>query len=152
MELTIHVENGAIVEDGLQYVMNAWDENAVEAAVQLKENSNAETTLVSIGGGEENTKMIRKGFAMGIENGIQIDDPVLVDECLANLVHDLGFAKVGAGDAQFGRVDILGQSRPRLFQDLAERLLCRGDRFQQAASSKESVIKVDRRIAEKDVS
>ena len=77
VELTIHVEDGAIVEDGLQYVMNAWDENAVEATVQLKENSNAETTLVSIGGGEENTKIIRKGFAMGIENGIQIDDPAL---------------------------------------------------------------------------
>jgi len=77
VELTIHVEDGAIVEDGLQYVMNAWDENAVEAAVQLKENHNAETTLVSIGGGEENTKIIRKGFAMGIENWIQIDDPAL---------------------------------------------------------------------------
>ena len=77
VELTLHVEDGAIVEDGLQYVMNAWDENAVEATVQLKENHNAETTLVSIGGGEENTKIIRKGFAMGIENGIQIDDPAL---------------------------------------------------------------------------
>lgn len=77
VELTIHVEDGAIVEDGLQYVMNAWDENAVEATVQLKENNHAETTLVSIGGGEENTKIIRKGFAMGIENGIQIDDPAL---------------------------------------------------------------------------
>lgn len=77
VELTIHVKDGVIVEDGLQYVMNAWDENAVEAAVQLKENNNAETTLVSIGGGEENTKIIRKGFAMGIDNGIQIDDPSL---------------------------------------------------------------------------
>lgn len=77
MELNINVENGAIVEDGLQYVMNAWDENAVEASVQLKENSGAETTLVSIGGGEDNTKIIRKGFAMGIESAIQIDDPSL---------------------------------------------------------------------------
>jgi electron transfer flavoprotein beta subunit len=75
VELTIKVENGAIVEDGLQYVMNAWDENAVEAAVQLKENHGAETTLVSIGGGEDNTKIIRRGYAMGIENGLQIDDP-----------------------------------------------------------------------------
>ncbi len=79
VELTINVENGVIVEEGLQYVMNAWDENAVEAAVQLKENINAETTMVSIGGGEDNTKIIRRGFAMGIENGIQIDDPVLAD-------------------------------------------------------------------------
>lgn len=78
VELTINVENGAIVEKGLQYVMNAWDENAVEASVQLKENNNAETTLVSIGGGEDNTKIIRRGYAMGIDNGIQIDDPALV--------------------------------------------------------------------------
>ncbi len=77
VELTINIEGGAIVEKGLQYVMNAWDENAVEASVQMKENSGAETTLVSIGGGEENTKIIRRGFAMGIENGIQIDDPAL---------------------------------------------------------------------------
>ncbi len=79
VELNIKVENGGIVEEGLQYVMNAWDENAVEASVQLKENNNAATTLVSIGGGEDNTKIIRKGFAMGIESGIQIDDPALAE-------------------------------------------------------------------------
>ena len=76
MELNIGVKNGAIIEEGLQYVMNAWDENAVEASVQLKENNGAETTLVSIGG-EENTMIIRKGFAMGIENGIHVNDPAL---------------------------------------------------------------------------
>ncbi len=76
MELNIKVKDGAIVEDGLQYVINAWDENAVEAAVQLKENNGAETTLVCIGGGD-NTDMIRKCYAMGIENGIHIDDPAL---------------------------------------------------------------------------
>ncbi len=77
VELNINVENGAVVENGLQYVMNAWDENAAEACVQLKESHNAQTTLVSIGSGEDNTKVIRKGFAMGIENAIQIDDPAL---------------------------------------------------------------------------
>jgi len=76
VELNIHVENGAIVEKGLQYVMNAWDENAVEASVQLKENKEAETTLVSVGGGD-NTDIIRKAYAMGIENGIHVDDPAL---------------------------------------------------------------------------
>ncbi|MBT8356582.1 MAG: electron transfer flavoprotein subunit beta/FixA family protein, partial [Deltaproteobacteria bacterium] len=59
VELTIRVEEGAILTDGLQYVINAWDENAVETSVQLKENNGAETTLVSIGGGD-NTDMIRK--------------------------------------------------------------------------------------------
>ena len=74
VELNINVENGKIIEDGLQYVMNAWDENAVEAAVQLKEENAAQTTLVSIGTGDDNIKIIRKGFAMGIDNAIQVDD------------------------------------------------------------------------------
>ncbi len=76
VELNIHVENGAIVEKGLQYVINAWDENAVEAAVQLKEANKAETTLVSLGSGD-NTDIIRKCYAMGIDNAIHIDDPAL---------------------------------------------------------------------------
>lgn len=76
VELTIRVADGAIVEDGLQYVINAWDENAVEAAVQLKESNKAETTLVSIGTGDH-TDMIRKCYAMGIDNGIHIDDAAL---------------------------------------------------------------------------
>jgi electron transfer flavoprotein beta subunit len=78
VELTIHVEDGAIVEKGLQYVINAWDESAVEASVQLKENNGAETTLVSIGG-EDNTDIIRRCYAMGIENGIHINDPALAE-------------------------------------------------------------------------
>ncbi len=76
VELNIHVKDGAIVEDGLQYVINAWDENAVETAVQLKENNGAETTLVSLGNGD-NSDVIRRCYAMGIENGIYIDDPLL---------------------------------------------------------------------------
>ncbi|MDM8543827.1 electron transfer flavoprotein subunit beta/FixA family protein [Desulfococcaceae bacterium HSG9] len=76
VELNMHVKDGAIVEDGLQYVINAWDENAVETSVRLKENNGAETTLVSIGGGDC-TDMIRRCYAMGIENGIHIDDPAL---------------------------------------------------------------------------
>jgi len=78
VELTIHVEDGAIVEKGLQYVINAWDESAVEAAVQLKENNNAETTLVSIGG-EDNIDIIRRCYAMGIENGIHVNDLALAE-------------------------------------------------------------------------
>jgi electron transfer flavoprotein beta subunit len=76
VELNIQVKDGKIVRDGLQYVMNAWDENAVEASVQLKESNDAETTLVCMGDSEA-TLMIRKAFAMGIENGIHIDDPLL---------------------------------------------------------------------------
>jgi electron transfer flavoprotein beta subunit len=76
VELTMRVEDGAISEDGMQYVINAWDESAVEASVQLKETIGAESTLVSVGGGD-NTDMIRRCYAMGIENGIHIEDSAL---------------------------------------------------------------------------
>jgi electron transfer flavoprotein beta subunit len=76
VELNMHVKDGALVEDGMQYVTNAWDENAVETTSRLKESNGAETTLVSIGGGD-NTDIIRRCYAMGIENGIHIDDPAL---------------------------------------------------------------------------
>ncbi len=118
VELNINVENGAIVEDGLQYVMNAWDENAVEAAVRLKEEKGAETTLVSIGGGEDNTKVIRKAYAMGIENGIQIDDPALAEAdafVLANVLarvyekggYDLVITGKQAQDTDNGQTGII---------------------------------------------
>ena len=100
VELNIHVENGAIVEKGLQYVMNAWDENAVESSVQLKEKNGAETTLVSIGGGD-NTDIIRKGYAMGIENGIHIDDPALPK------ADSFGYAKVLQKVYEKGNYDLV---------------------------------------------
>ena len=46
VELNMRVKDGALVEDGMQYVINAWDESAVEASVQLKENHGAETTRI----------------------------------------------------------------------------------------------------------
>jgi len=76
VELNMRVKDGAIVEEGLQYVINAWDESAVEASVQLKESKGAETALVSVGGGD-NSEIIRRCYAMGIEKGIHIDDPAL---------------------------------------------------------------------------
>jgi electron transfer flavoprotein beta subunit len=77
VELNMRVKDGAIVEEGMQYVMNAWDENAVEATLQIMEKNKADTTMVSIGGGEDVVKVIRRGFAMGIKNAVQIDDPAL---------------------------------------------------------------------------
>lgn len=76
VELNMRVKDGGLVTDGMQYVINAWDESAVEAAVQLKESHKAETTLVSVGSGDH-TEIIRKCYAMGIEKGIHVDDPAL---------------------------------------------------------------------------
>lgn len=88
LELSIHIQDGAFKNEGLQYVMNAWDENAVELAVQLKEKFGAETCLVCIGD-EDNEFIIRKGFAMGIDRGLSVKDPGLAKADSAVFAHVL---------------------------------------------------------------
>jgi electron transfer flavoprotein beta subunit len=117
VELKLHVKDGAIVEDGLQYVINAWDENAVEATVQLKENNDAETSLVSIGGGD-NDDIIRKCYAMGIDSGVHIEDEALakadsavIAKVLKKVVEDGGYDLVITGkqaqDTDSGQTGIM---------------------------------------------
>lgn len=92
VELNIHVKDGSIVEEGLQYVINAWDESAVETSVQLKENHGAETNLVSVGGGD-NTEIIRRCYAMGIDKAIHINDPALA-KADSSIIDSSIFAKI----------------------------------------------------------
>lgn len=56
---------------GVTYIINPYDELAVEAALQLKEKKGGETTVLSVG--RDSTKeVIKKSYAMGIEKGILI--------------------------------------------------------------------------------
>ncbi len=56
---------------GVTYIINPYDEFAVEAALQLKEKHGGETIVVSVGK-ESNKEAIKKAFAMGIEKGILV--------------------------------------------------------------------------------
>ena len=47
--LNIKVKDGAVVEEGLSYVISSWDETALEAALQITEDVGGEVTLLTIG-------------------------------------------------------------------------------------------------------
>lgn len=72
VELNLQVKEKSLLQDGLQHVMNAWDENAVESAVMMKEDKGAEISVVSIGS-ERVTEVIRKALAMGADKGIHVN-------------------------------------------------------------------------------
>ena len=42
------IENGAISEDGVEFILNPYDEYAVEEAVKIKEESGAEVTVLTV--------------------------------------------------------------------------------------------------------
>lgn len=73
VELNIRVKEGAIVEDGLTYVVGNWDEIAIEAALRFVEAVEGEVTLVTVGP-ERAAEALKKGLAMGAHKAIHILD------------------------------------------------------------------------------
>ncbi len=63
-----------IERDNIPFIINPYDEFAVEEAVRLKESRNAETVVVSIGG-EEVKEQLRRALAMGIDRAVLIKYP-----------------------------------------------------------------------------
>ena len=69
--LNIRVNDGAVVEDGVSFVISSWDETALEAALQMTEELGGEVTLLGIGP-ERVSEALRKGLAMGAHKAIHI--------------------------------------------------------------------------------
>ena len=63
---------------GIPPVVNGFDENAVEAALQLKESVGANVTVVSVGNGFV-MDVMKKPLSMGADNLILVDDPAVDD-------------------------------------------------------------------------
>ena len=61
----------SIDDTGVSYVLNPYDEYAVEEAVQLKEKNGGEVIAVSFGT-EKSKEAIKKAFQMGADKGILI--------------------------------------------------------------------------------
>lgn len=65
-----------ISEENITYVMNPYDEYAVEEALRTKERFGGEVILVTMGP-ERAEEVLRTGLAMGADRGIHIQDPQL---------------------------------------------------------------------------
>lgn len=61
----------SIDESGVSFVINPYDEYAVEEAVQLKEKNGGEVIAVSFGN-DKYKEAIKKAFQMGVDTGILI--------------------------------------------------------------------------------
>jgi electron transfer flavoprotein beta subunit len=67
-------DNGTIHEDGLEYVISACDECAIEEAIRIKEkDKDVEVTLVCMGPARAK-KAIRKGLSLGADKAIHLKD------------------------------------------------------------------------------
>jgi len=86
-KIRIDHEANAVLEEGLSFVINPYDEYAVEEALRLKEAGEATVTVFSIGS-DESIPILKKALAMGA------DEAVLLKDDLEETYDGLRFARI----------------------------------------------------------
>lgn len=121
-EEKIMIENGEIVNDNAQLIINPYDEFAVEEAVKLKEEHGGEVTVITLGSSEAESAL-RTALAMGADKAVLIEN----EEDL--FLDENGIAKVLAAAIKEREFDIIlggnmsvdngaSQVGPRLAEEL----------------------------------
>ncbi|MFC3041849.1 electron transfer flavoprotein subunit beta/FixA family protein [Virgibacillus xinjiangensis] len=71
-EEKINVANGQIEEDGAEFIINPYDEYAVEEAIVQRDAHGGEVTVVTVGD-EDSEKQLRTALAMGADKAVLIN-------------------------------------------------------------------------------
>jgi len=72
-KIKIGDDNKSIDPKEVTYVLNPYDEFAIEEALKTKEKIGGEVVAISLGG-DENKESIRKALAMGVDSGVLLKD------------------------------------------------------------------------------
>ncbi|GGA36216.1 electron transfer flavoprotein subunit beta/FixA family protein [Psychrobacillus lasiicapitis] len=71
-EEKIVVSGGKIQEDGAEFIINPYDEYAIEEAIQVRDAQGGEVTVLTLGG-EDAEKQLRTALAMGADKAVLIN-------------------------------------------------------------------------------
>ena len=76
--ILINQEGTGIREDGVKFIINPYDEYAIEEGLRLREKigGDSKVTVVCIGP-EESAELIRTALAMGADDAVHVCDPAL---------------------------------------------------------------------------
>ena len=112
-KVNIGSDGKSIEKTGVNYIINPYDEFAVEECLRLKEKFGGEVLAISLGG-DQHKETLRKALAMGADKAILLKDPNTRDtssvaRALADVIKDLspdvvffGKQSVDSDDAAVG--------------------------------------------------
>ena len=72
VDLEIDPQKKDVKKDALAYVINEWDNYAIEEAILLKEKLGGKVTVLTVGT-EEDEEVLRRCLAMGADKAFRID-------------------------------------------------------------------------------
>jgi len=102
-KIRVKPDSSGIETDGIKYIVNPYDEYAIEAALQVKEKGGAEEVVLVSLGPARTVETLRSGLAMGADRAIHIDDGNLpldnsvTAAILANSLKAEGFGLIFCG-------------------------------------------------------
>ncbi|MFC5713002.1 electron transfer flavoprotein subunit beta/FixA family protein [Thalassorhabdus alkalitolerans] len=122
-EEKIVIKNGMIDDDGVEFIINPYDEYAIEEAIQLRDKHGGEVTVITAGD-EDAEKELRTALAMGADKAVLLDtedvdeeiDHFTISEILTAYLKDKDADIILSGNVAVD--DGAGQVGPRI----AERL------------------------------
>jgi electron transfer flavoprotein beta subunit len=118
-EERIVLKDGAISDSGVKWIMNPYDEYAVEEAIRIKEKAGGTVTVITVGP-PSSDQMLRTALAMGADQAVRVDiqglkeqpDEAVLSEILAKTIQGREFDLIFTG---YMAVDSgAGQGGPRL--------------------------------------
>ncbi|MCL6586277.1 MAG: electron transfer flavoprotein subunit beta/FixA family protein [Anoxybacillus sp.] len=71
-EEKIVINNGKVNEEGAEFIINPYDEYAIEEAIQVRDKVGGEVTVVTVGN-EDAEKELRTALAMGCDKAVLIN-------------------------------------------------------------------------------
>lgn len=121
-EEKVIIKAGQVSEDGASFIINPYDEYAIEEALKLREVHDGIVTVITIGE-EEAEKELRTALAMGADKAVLIDaeevengDPFSTSVILAAYLKDKEIDIILAGNVTVDGGT--GQVGPRLAEEL----------------------------------
>lgn len=122
-EENIVIHDGVIDDDGVEWIINPYDEYAVEEAIQIRDEHGGEVTVVSVGN-EDSEKQLRQALAVGadkavlinLEDDVEEQDQYTTARVLAQFLKEQDFDLILAGNVAIDHAS--GQVGPRVAEFL----------------------------------
>jgi electron transfer flavoprotein beta subunit len=122
-EERITISGGKINEDGAEFIINPYDEYAIEEAIQVRDQHGGEVTVVTVGT-DESEKELRTALAMGadkavlinIEDEVENGDQYTTTQIIAGYLQDKDVDLILAGNVAIDGGS--GQVGPRVAESL----------------------------------
>ena len=78
-EEKIQISGGKIEDDGAEFIINPYDEYAIEEAIKIRDEHGGQVTIVTVGD-EDSESQLRTGLAMGADKAVLINTEDDVEE------------------------------------------------------------------------